>query len=192
MHSDLALLPFQLQTLVEGEIDQGEKILWVQQPIASRMARNAWPIVLFGIPWTAFALFWTGGALFMGGNPGLGEGLFALFGLPFILIGAGMLSSPYWMARKARGSVYVLTDHRAILFDAGIRGAVTICSFEPVKLNDLRRTQYPDGSGDLIFKQDVRYNNDGERKHSPVGFIAVPDVKRVEELVRALVDMHAE
>ena len=97
-----------------------------------------------------------------------------------------MLSSPYWARRKARRSAYVLTDRRAILFTAGGRGSVTIRSFEPERLTDLRREQHADGSGDLVFAQDIRRDSDGDRHSTGVGFLAIREVKAVEELVRAL------
>ena len=62
-------LPDELDTRVRSELRQGEKLRWVGQPRPGRMARQALPIVLFGIPWTAFALFWmamASGILFWG------------------------------------------------------------------------------------------------------------------------------
>lgn len=175
--------------MIDSELRSGERVAWMDQPIPGRMARATWPIVLFGIPWTAFALFWTAGAAWgtskMDGGPGLFSA-FPLFGLPFILIGVGMLSSPYWARRRARRSAYVLTDRRAIVFTAGWRGSITVRSFEPERLNDLRRKQHPDGSGDLVFAQDIRRDSDGDRLATDVGFLAVREVKSVEEMVRAL------
>jgi hypothetical protein len=188
-YSDTTRLPQQLRSLVESELQSGERITWMEQPIAGRMARMTLPIVLFGIPWTAFALFWTAGAAWGTSKMESGPGLFSafpLFGLPFILIGFGMLSSPYWARRKARRSAYVLTDRRAILFTAGWRGSVMVRSFEPERLTDLRRKQQTDGSGDLVFAQDIRRDSDGDRPSTDVGFLAIREVKVVEELVRAL------
>ena len=41
----------------------------------------------------------------------------------------GMLTAPLWAARKARSTFYAVTDRRAILWDAGWWGAVTVRSF---------------------------------------------------------------
>ena len=60
--SELWQLPPQLRTLIEAELDGDEKITWVGMPIPSRVALKALPLVMFGIPWTAFALFWMCGA----------------------------------------------------------------------------------------------------------------------------------
>lgn len=184
-----AQIPRELQTMIDSELSSGERVMWSVQPVPGRLARKATPIVLFGIPWTAFAIFWTVGATW-GTSKIEGAGLFSafpLFGLPFILIGLGMLSSPYWVGRKARRTAYVLTNRRAIVLAGGWRGSITVRSFEPERLHDLRRKQYPDGSGDLVFAQDIRRDSDGDRHTTDVGFLAIREVKSVEEMVRGLV-----
>lgn len=185
---DTICLPPSLRSLVETELQPGERITWMGQPVPQLFARSAWPIVLFGIPWTAIALFWTGGvvwAVLKSNGPGVVK-IFPMFGLPFILVGFGMLSAPFWARRRARQSVYVLTDRRAIVVAGSWRGTITIRSFEPEKLKDLRRTQHKDGSGDLLFSQDTRRYGYGDRYSTRVGFLAVNEVKDVEGMVRAL------
>ena len=184
--TDLWQLPPNLRTLVESELNDEEKIKWVGVPIPRRFAMRAIPIVLFGIPWTAFALFWMAGASgFRIPDFKQVTDLFPLFGIPFVLIGFGMLSSPYWMIRKARKTAYVLTNVRAILFDGGF--STTIRSFGPERLKDLRRKQRSDGSGDLIFERKHTRDSDGDRQTTDHGFLAISDVKAVEDLVRQLV-----
>lgn len=188
-HVETFRLPNELRSMIESEIHAGERIAWVEQPVPGRLARASWPIVLFGIPWTAFAIFWTASAAW-GISNSRNAGFFwafPLFGLPFILIGLGMLSSPFWIRQQASRSAYVLTDRRAIIFRAGWRGSVTVRSFEPERLNDLRRKQNTDGSGDLVFVQDLHRDSDGDSRSTDVGFLAVSDVKAVEALVRGLV-----
>ncbi len=186
--TDSSRLPPGLRSLVERELQSGERITWMEQPIPGRMARGSLGLVLFGIPWTAFAIFWVTMAA-TGVSKSKAPGpfwAFPLFGVPFILIGLGLLASPYWARRAALRSVYVLTDRRAIVFRAGWRGSVTVRSFEPAALTDLKREQCADGSGDLVFTQDWRRGSRGGSYATNVGFVAVRDVKNVEELVRAL------
>ncbi|MDX2200053.1 MAG: hypothetical protein SF069_13915 [Phycisphaerae bacterium] len=162
----------------------------MEQPIPGRMARMTLPIVLFAIPWTAFAVFWTAAAGWGTSKAETGAGFFGffpLFGVPFILIGLGMLASPFWARRNARRSAYVLTDRRAILIAAGWSGSVTVRSFGPDRLTDLRRRQHADGSGDLVFAEDVHRDSEGARHSADVGFLAIREVKAVEGMVRALV-----
>lgn len=190
--TDLEDLPAALQTLVEAELNAGEKIIWIGRPNARRFALQSLPVVLFAIPWTAFALFWMAGAAgFKIPNFNQGFDLFPLFGIPFVLIGFGMLSTPLWMKRKAKRTAYVLTTERAIVFDGGFR-STTIQSFGPERLNDLQRKQRSDGSGDLIFERKLSSNNDGGQRTTDLGFLAIPNVKEVEELVRKLVKRSQE
>lgn len=182
---DISELSIALCSQVEAELQSGERITWVDQPIPGRMARTMVPLVLFGIPWTAFAIFWVAGAAKAGGG-----GFFPLFGVPFILIGLGLLSSPYWTRRAARRSIYALTDRRAIVIQGSWWGSITVRSFESAQLTDLQRKQNPDGSGDLIFSQEVRRDSDGDRRVTNIGFMGIRDVKAVEEKVGALAKRH--
>ncbi len=183
---ELWQLPRRLQALIEAELQEGEKITWIGTPLTRRFAVRAIPIVLFAIPWTAFSVFWIAGAAgFKIPNFNQPFDLFPLFGVPFLLIGLAMLSAPYWMTRKAKSTAYVLTTARAIVFDGGF--STTIRSFYPDRLTDLRRTQRADGSGDLIFEKTLSYDGEGGRRTTDNGFLAIADVKSVEDLVRHLV-----
>lgn len=172
---------------MDDELRSGERLVWSGQPIASRLARRSIGIVLFGIPWTAFAVFWIAGASgFKMPDFSHPSGLFALFGVPFVLIGLGMLSSPYWMMRKAKRTAYVITDKRAIVFSGGLWGSITVRSFEPDKLKDIRRVQKPDGTGDLIFDQIWTNNGNGSKQNMDHGFLAIADVRNVEQMISRL------
>jgi hypothetical protein len=186
-------LPDDLDARVRSELRDGERLSWVGQPRPSRFARQAIPFVLFGIPFTAFAVFWVAmasGILFgefgnKGGRGGVGapSACFPLFGLPFVLIGLWMLSSPYWFWRQARRTCYALTNRRAIIWQAGTFGAVSVRSYGPEALGQLHRTEYADGSGDLVFEVVVSVRN---RTATTIrhGFLAIRDVREIEELVR--------
>jgi hypothetical protein len=188
-------LPVELASLVESELTKGERIVWTGQPIPSRFARSSIPIVLFGIPWTAFAIFWVAAASGFR-FPAFSHvfGFFVLFGIPFVLIGLGMLSSPFWMLHQASRIVYVITDRRALIIQRGLLGQVTVRSFEPASLTEVTRTQYADGSGNLIFLREYRtadrfsrFGPDGRYAGPiPVGFLAIPDVKGAEDRIREL------
>lgn len=208
MSSDLALfgetrLPLDLDARVRSELASGEQLLWVGQPRPGRMARSSIPIVLFGIPWTAFAVFWTvmaSGIWFAAGpaqvNNAAGPGVFfsavfacfPLFGLPFVLVGLGMLSSPYWLYRQAKRTFYALTDQRAIIWEAGWWNSLEVRSYGPVELTRITRKEYADGSGDLVFEETIHFgrNTDGHRTTSTTrhGFIGIENVRKVEELLR--------
>ncbi len=184
---DGGALSERLKGLIEGELEDAEDIRWIGQPTPRLFARRSLPIVLFGIPWTAFAVFWIAGAAgFKVPNFNQGADLFPLFGIPFVLIGFGMLSAPLWMLRKSRRTVYVVTDRRAIIFDGGLHSTTIRSYWAAAHLGDLRRNQRDDGFGDLIFDRRVSHDSDGKAQQTDVGFFAIPEVKAVENLVRGI------
>jgi hypothetical protein len=189
-------LPSELEQRLRLELNQDEKMLWTGQPLASRSWNRSLPFLLFGIPWTAFSLFWmliatgiTAGA-FSIGVPApfslLSLG-FPLFGIPFILIGLWMLSSPFWMRRKAQKTVYALTDKRALILKPTWGQAVTVRSIPSQDLSARTRTQNADGSGTLIFTHlSTTQWQGGPNPRSytvNVGFEDIPDVREVEALI---------
>jgi hypothetical protein len=185
-------LPTELASLVDAELAKGETIAWIGQPIPWRFACSSIPIALFGVPFTAFAFFWIAGASgfrFPGSSNAFS--FFPLFGIPLVLVGLGMLLSPLWMLYRAGQIVYAVTDRRALVIERSLLGRVTIRSFEPARLTDVTRTQYADGSGNLIFlreyRPDPRYGANGRRgRFFEVGFLAIPDVKEAEDRLREL------
>ncbi len=187
--SALMVLPVDLQSIVRSELKRDEEVFWVGQPDPGRFSRSALPIVLFGIPWTAFAIFWIYGASgFKSPSVSGPAGFFPLFGLPFVLIGFGMLSSPYWLKRKAKRMVYVITDRRAIIFGGGRN--VKIESFGGADMSNISKVVRGDGSGDLIFASYINFSRDSDgdcnRNITKIGFIAV---KNISEVSRELEDL---
>lgn len=178
--------------MVDAEMERGERIVWTGQPRPGRFALRAMPLFLFGLPWTAFAVFWVAGASgFKFPDFSKGFGFFPLFGLPFVLIGLGMLTSPFWRMRAAKRTVYVLTDRRAVTFASSVWGTLSIQSYKPDRLRDLSRKQSSDGSGDLIFERVLTSTNRDSGTMEDRGFLAISDVKSVEEMVRKLAETPA-
>src|SRR5260370_1371922 len=89
--------------------------------------RPAFFLVPFGLLFGGFAVFWVGSAAFLGAE-GVG-GFFACFGVPFVLVGLALVLSPVWLRKKAANTVYALTDRRAVLWEPGWFGAVTVRSY---------------------------------------------------------------
>ena len=109
-------IPRELDDKVKRELELGERILWMEQPIPRYFTAMSTGAFLFAIPWTAFAVFWMCGASGFK-MPDFSKGgfsFFPLFGLPFFLIGIGMLSSPLWSYRKAFKTVYVIAVLRGV------------------------------------------------------------------------------
>jgi len=187
-------MPLEAEKMLRSELNLHEKLIWIGQPLANRAGRGSLPLVLFGIPWTAFSIFWVVMALSIGSHVSSGSSpfsflpfLFPLFGVPFVLIGVWMLSSPYWMRRKAQKIVYALTDRRALILSPTWRGGVSVLSIAPEQLGARERVQNPDGSGSLIFTQLTttrrRAGPDGGTYAVTVGFENIADVRDVDTLL---------
>jgi hypothetical protein len=175
------LLP-ELQQLLASELRPGEKQVWAAQPLPRVFRRQSIGIVVFGIPWTAFAIFWMVAASAGTSHAPGPFAVFPLFGLPFVLIGFGMLSSPFWMGKQARRTVYALTDQRAIVIKGKLFGGVNVQSFEPDRLTSIERNQLADGTGDLVFERFTQRRGSGTSTVRR-GFMGIENVRQVEELI---------
>lgn len=177
-------LPPELDARVRSELRGGERLLWVGQPRPGRFARPSVAIVIFGVVWTYgvvdLSIFMVG---FPKGGPFTIVNLFfLLFCIPFVVIGLGMLGSPFWFVRLARRTCYALTDRRAILWEAGWFGGIEVRSYSPADLTKLHRVDYSDGVGDLVFEEvKISSDNDSTQRH---GFLAVDRVREIEERMR--------
>ena len=180
-------LPPELDARVRSELQRDEQLLWVGQPLPGRFARSGCLLALIGVPFTAFGLFWTAGAALAAGHISGVFSCFAIFGLPFLVAGLGLLGSPYWLRQRAKRTCYALTDRRGIVWNTGWWGSVEIRSYGPGQLTRIRRVEYPDGCGNLVFEEFTTVgNSDGHATSTTrrYGFMAIPRVHEVEELLR--------
>ena len=184
-------IPQPLQDIVSRELERDEQIEWIGMPIPRFFTPTATGAFLFGIPWTAFAIFWMAGASKFQ-IPKFEEGfdLFPLFGIPFVLIGFGMLSTPLWAYRRAFKTVYVITDRRAITFDGG--WSTTIRSYPPDKLTNVFRKERKGGTGDVIISYRAWRDSDGDRQSEELGFLRVAGAKDVEQRLKQLAEAAVE
>ncbi|GIX05578.1 MAG: hypothetical protein KatS3mg114_1447 [Planctomycetaceae bacterium] len=186
-------IPLELQRQLDQELEPGERLLWAGQPLPRRLMRRSWGMALFGIPWTAFAVFWTvmaGSMVWRSESPGP-IWLFPLFGLPFILIGLGMLASPWRARRRARHIVYAVTDRRLLILTPH-DGGRAVHTWTPCTLQRWRRVEYADGSGDLFFEGTTAAPHGTATDESSTlddddittAFLGIERVRDVEDLIR--------
>jgi hypothetical protein len=189
-----ATMPDPLRDAIAREF-AGDPPRWTGQSSARAALLKNLPIWLFAIPWTAFALFWEVmalGGLFGFGGPKAAQGswmagLFALFGLPFVLVGLGMMGAPFWMAHRARRSVWVVTAKR-IAHLALTRHGTTVRTLLARNLLSIERIENPDGSGTLKLLFGDGRDSDGDKVERSETIEGVPDVRRVESLIRATME----
>lgn len=181
-------LPAALDAKVKQELEPGERLVWMEQPVPRFFTAASTPSFLFSIPWTAFALFWIAGAADYK-VPDFSQGgfdLFPLFGIPFVLIGVGLFCSPLWSYWRATRSVNAITDRRAITFEGGL--AMTVTSYAPDRLRSLERKDRADGTGNIVFERQVIPRAKGGSYEKELGFQGVREPRKVEQLLRGLAE----
>ncbi len=165
---------------LRSELNSDERITWAAQPLPRLLRRKTLPIVLFAIPWTAFAIFWTVAASAAGG-------LFGLFGVPFVLIGIAMFASPFFAGRHASRSVYAITNQRVIAIEARMWSGLSIISYLPDALTTVERREHKDGSGDIILARRAERDSKGRDYTAENGLMGIADVVTAEKRVRELI-----
>ena len=114
---EVTSLSDELRRRVDGELADGEAVLWLTQPRPGQFARRSLILAAFGIIWTIFSVSFM---IHLASGPfGLDLGSVLFQGL-FVVIGLAMITSPLWMMHKAAATAYVITDRRAILIDGGV------------------------------------------------------------------------
>jgi hypothetical protein len=177
---------YQAEQLVTSQLDPGEGVLWTGAPNPTRLALSSIPAAIFGIPFTGFAVFWMYMAFSMTSRSSPAGGawsLFPLFGLPFLLIGLGMLTAPLWAYLAAGRTVYAVTNRRALILSRIV--STMVKSFTHEDIHELEHVERAGGSGDLYFGSRLVYGKGGRVSRVRVGFIGIPDVRTVEQLIRS-------
>jgi hypothetical protein len=189
-------LPPELKAFAEREF-LGERLVWAARPDVTIFFWMSFGVWLFAIPWTAFSLFWISipaAALYeayAGVNIGAPKGAplammwaFAIFGVPFVAVGVGMLLTPFRTLWRGRRTLYVLTGKRLAILQG--RSSVKITSILPRDITGLSRKEGPDGRGTLTVLLGVEIDSDGDRIPKQAALGVIPEVRRVEEMVREL------
>jgi hypothetical protein len=179
-----------LRKAIDKELEIGESVVWVGQPLHRFFTLESLIYFCMGIPFTAIAIYFIyDSADFK--IPDLSEGIkfefeniFFLFAVPFVLIGVWMLSSPLREWFKAFRTVYLITDKRAILIESGL--LVSIRNYAPNQLKDLYRKEKRNGTGHIIITTGLRRGNDGDYWREDIGFMNIRNPKEVEKLLRQL------
>ena len=109
--------------------------------------------------------------------------LLTVFGI-FFLVGGYLVLSPVWAGRSAQRTAYALTNRRVIVCSQSLF-SLAVQSFTADQLGRMYRKERPDGTGDLIFYESAWQDSEGHRNVRAVGFHALPNVKGVEDLIRA-------
>ncbi|MET0392182.1 MAG: hypothetical protein ABW019_03535 [Chitinophagaceae bacterium] len=145
-------MDFELENELRPALDRDERFVWTGQPKKGIVFRSSDLFVVpFSLFWCGFVTFWEYMALTMGG------GFFALFGIPFILVGLYLLIGRFFFdALRRKKTIYGITGERVII-RSGIFSR-QISSFAIRTLPQLVLKEKADGSGTITFGQnDARY-----------------------------------
>jgi hypothetical protein len=125
-------------------------------------------------------------------------GRFDILPAIILVIGGGCVATALFRLYQAKGTCYALTKRRALVYKPGLFGP-TRENYSPAEVSGMRRSDswvFSEG-GDVIFKSVtvVSTSRSSSGKSSSTartyhyGFLAVPQVGKVEKLVReTLVD----
>lgn len=139
-------------------------------------------MVPFSLLWGGFAIFWEKSVL-----QSNAPAFFALWGVPFVLIGLYMIMGRFFVDARFRAKTfYGLTDRRAIII-SGLFSR-TITSLPLRTLTDISLQERPDRSGTIMLRRSQPYSawSSGMRwpgmgQYATPTFEMIPDAKRVHD-----------
>ncbi len=179
----------QLQGEIRPYLHPNEEILWVGRPTSTRMLKRSIFPAFFSIFFIGFAIFWMASAAMVGG-------MFFLFGIPFLLVGGGMLySATIGQKNTLQKSVYAVTETRAILLVTLPRTGTNCKEYIFSNLSSVTLENVQDDVGTIRF-EDIdlyhygygRYNRHRGAGYSiehefTTAFVMIDDVHKVYHLI---------
>ena len=168
---------------IKNRLDLNEHLVWVGKPKPRAFTKTTVGAMLFGIPWSAFVAFFLYVAFFgeaKDGEPPEGRLVLALFMIPFVLVGLGMLFAPFWNRLRMAGQLYAVTDKSALVI-----GRLFTKRWRAGEMDTIDRRDKRNGHSDLIFAY-TSYAVSGQ--HQPTGFLTIPtsEASAAESALRAL------
>jgi hypothetical protein len=164
-------------------LDRGEKLLWSGKPDPQRyaFAKSRLPFFI-GISCLGIA-----GSLASGAIQAHPSSIW--LEIAFWTIGSALVFSPLWYSYEAERTTYALTDRRAVVDYAGFMPQRTSYPLNRITLIEMRPRR--GGSGHVYFHhtQDPTQEDIIKTIHRE-GFVAVPEIHRVEQLLRNAVDTY--
>ncbi|MFC4634800.1 PH domain-containing protein [Dokdonia ponticola] len=130
-----------LQSELRQHIDINETLLWTGQPKKGILFRSSDIVLIpFSFLWCGFAIFW----VVMASQ----AGLFALFGIPFVIVGLVFAFGRFIIDAKQRAhTFYGITEDR-IIIKSGVFSK-SIKSLQIKTLSDIEYNEKNDGSGTI-------------------------------------------
>jgi hypothetical protein len=134
------------EEVIRERLEADEQLFWTGKPRQGlRLKSQDGFLIPFSLMWGGFAIFWEATAI-LGGAPFF----FAIWGVPFVLIGLYMMVGRFWVDSRLRaGTFYGLTDRRVVIVSGLLNRTV---SSRPLRtLTDVTMTEHSDGCGTISF-----------------------------------------
>ena len=133
------------QTSISFDLGSGERLLWSGAPRQGVVFQTSDVLAIpFSLLWAGFAVFWE--------TMVLRKGLFffALFGIPFVLVGVYItIGRLFYDSLRRSSTFYGLTSDRVII--ASRWPARSVKSFNLATLTDLLLDDLGNGTGTILF-----------------------------------------
>lgn len=190
-----------LEQQLADELNRGERLLWQGVPKQGLMLRVGDIFLIpFSALWFGGALFWEGSVLLAWafGNSSMDAevtgivSLFALFGIPFVLVGFYIFAGRFWHDKWRRSNtLYGLTDDRAILISRSGTKSVPLTANTEINVK-----HHKNGRSTISFGREASFFNASMSnqwgawtgKPSSPTFEAVSDGGSVYKKVKAVME----
>ncbi|CAD0007344.1 PH domain-containing protein [Flavobacterium chungangense] len=173
-------MEFKTSDELKSHLDNNESLIWTGHPKKGIVFRSSDIFLIpFSLLWCGFAIFWFTTALTSGA-----PFFFALFGIPFVLIGLNFVFGRFIIDAKQRANtIYGLTEHR-IIIKSGIF-TKSIKSLNIKTISDIEYEEKSDGSGTItigpknpIASWERGFDMNNRNKTSP-SIDLIPEVRKV-------------
>ncbi|EDP62550.1 hypothetical protein BAL199_13443 [alpha proteobacterium BAL199] len=161
-------------------LQTGERLVWTGRPSVLAFARRGIGEFFFGAVFFGFASFWTLGA-------SSGSWLFALFGIPFLLVGFWTLIAPLRYTVRAWRTYYAITDQRMIILRTGFRRSAEVIM--PSDITRLERSDYGSDRGTVTVRTTPRLSGNSMQTGATKlgdGFFGVSNFKAAMDAIHQL------
>ena len=135
-----------VEMVLQEEMEPRERLLWSGQPRQGIVLRASDIFMIpFSLLWGGFALFWEYSVI--ASDAPL---FFALFGVPFVLVGLYVVIGRFYVEAKQReNTIYGVSTDRIIIMSGLLQRKVKSLILRT--LSDVSVSEFRDGSGSIAF-----------------------------------------
>jgi hypothetical protein len=138
--------PTEVASALAKELGSGERLLWSGQPKQGVVFRaSEWFMTPFALMWGGFAIFWEWQVLQSDAPP-----FFALWGIPFVLIGLYLILGRFIVEARQRASTFYGVTNESVLIVSGLFTR-KVKSLALRTLSDLAVSEQASGEGTISF-----------------------------------------